>query len=147
MENLNSLLLGDPEYDEVRDQYRCKVCGRYFHDLVYHLRVHNINSVEYKRAFGLRRKETLMSKTSMEQKRNSFFTKEFASKWGKVGAERSPVAKPGRSDRLHTNSVQRTRIALEKKGLAPKKLNLSKLEILSEDEKKGEEVIDKILFG
>jgi hypothetical protein len=54
-------MYGRPEYDPIRDQYRCEICGEWYDSIPNHVKVHNISILDYKEKFGFDRNTTLSS--------------------------------------------------------------------------------------
>jgi len=74
---------GKPNYDPINDEFTCEfpikdedgiyeICNKIAKDLVRHItRSHGITSNEYRKMLGLKRKESLMSKKTIESLRKA----------------------------------------------------------------------------
>ena len=72
---------GKVKYDEFADIFQCEwpvkkdgqnfACGKWCRDLVRHIKAHGITAIEYKKAFGLDKKESLMSKATTKKLRKA----------------------------------------------------------------------------
>jgi len=65
-------------YDELEDKIQCSVCGKWFRRLSSHLKIHKINTEEYRKENGLNLRTPLCSK-----EQSSFYSKNGKESWKK----------------------------------------------------------------